>query len=318
MDIGAIRIQPVIDGYLTFPAEADYPQPGSPDYEAHKETLQPDGRRRMTLGGFLVRLPQAPERLILVDAGNGPSTGEVFRPLPCGCPADAHPAIRAWHDHAGMDDTARQGHLDWLAQTESSYGQLLHSLTGLGVQPEDITDVVLSHLHFDHIGWLSHDGAPTFANATIRAERRDLAHFRQAGQAIDDGVYQAAWNVRSTAEVLAPVIDRIEPFDGDSAIAPGFDAMFTPGHTPGHSIFVLSDGQARGMLLGDMVHCPLQLTDRDFSVMADIDAALAEQQRERVYREIVGENLPVAAAHFPGLRFGRVLEGQGRSGWTYV
>jgi len=314
MKIGEITIQPVIDGYLTFPAEADYPQPGSPDYEAHKDTLQPDGRRRMALGGYLVRVPG---RLILVDAGSGPSTGEIFRPKPCGCPADAHPAICAYHDHAGMDQTARQGHLDWLAQTESSYGFLLQSLDCLGVKPEDITDVVLSHLHFDHIGWLSSAGAPTFPNATIRVERHDMAHFQRPEQAIEDGVYQAAWNVRSTAEVLAPVLDRIELWDGDSPIAPGFDAVFTPGHTPGHSIFVLSSGEARGMLLGDVVHCPLQLTDLDFSVMADIDPALANKQRERVYREIVGDQIPVAAAHFPGLRFGRVLEGQGRSGWVY-
>lgn len=318
MKIGGISIAPVIDGYLTFPAEEDYPKPASPDYEAHKATLQPDGRRRMTLGGFLVRLPQAPERLILVDAGSGPSSGEIYRPLPCGCPADAHPAISAYHDHAGLDAAARQGHLDWLAQTESSYGFMLRSMAEQGVKPEDITDVVLSHLHFDHIGWLSTDGAPTFPNATVRVERQDMAHFQRAEQDIEDGVYAAAWGVKLTSQVLGPVLDRVELWDRDSAIAPGFDAVFTPGHTPGHSIFVLSSGEERGMLLGDVVHCPLQLTDPDFAVMADIDRELADRQRERVYREIIGEDIPVAAAHFPDLRFGRLLEGQGRSGWTYV
>lgn len=317
MEIGGIRIQPVIDGYITFPAEQDYPQPGSPDYEAHKDSLQPDGRRRMILGSYLVRLPTQPERLILVDAGSGPGSGAVIRPKPCGCPAEAHPAVCAFHDHLGMDDAARQQHLDWLADTETSYGFLLHSLDALGVRPEQITDVVLSHLHFDHIGWLSRDGAPTFANATIRVERQDMAHFQKPGQAVEDAFYNAAWDVRTTADVLAPVLDRIELWDGDSPIAPGFDAVFTPGHTPGHSIFVLSSGEARGMLLGDVVHCPLQLTDLDFSVMADIDKDLADKQRERVYREIVGDQTPVAGAHFPGLRFGRLLEGQGRSGWTF-
>jgi glyoxylase-like metal-dependent hydrolase (beta-lactamase superfamily II) len=317
MKIGEIEILPVIDGYLTFPVEQDYVQPGTLEYEAHKDTLQPDGRRRMTLGGFLVRLPGS-GRTILVDAGSGPSGGELFHPPSCDCPAHAHPAIRAWHDHAGMDDAARQGHLDWLAQTESRYGGLLDSLAGLGVDPGEITDVVLSHMHFDHIGWLSHQGRPTFANATIRVGRQDIAHFTKPEQAIDDGVYAAAWGVRGTAEVLAPVLDRIEPFDGDCTIAQGFDVMATPGHTPGHSIFALSSGTARGMLLGDVVHCPLQLTDLDFSVMADIDPALADRQRERVYREIAGEEIAVAGVHFPGLRFGRVLEGQGRAGWLFV
>lgn len=108
MRIGEIEILPVVDGYLTFPTEAGYVQPGTLEYEAHKDTLQPDGRRRMILGGFLVRIPGS-GRTILVDAGSGPSSGQLFHPPSCDCPAHAHPAIRAWHDHAGMDEAARQG-----------------------------------------------------------------------------------------------------------------------------------------------------------------------------------------------------------------
>ncbi|WP_179044446.1 MBL fold metallo-hydrolase [Sphingobium lactosutens] len=319
MNIGDISVQPVYDGYLTFPVEADYPAEGSPDYEAHRDSLQSDGRRRMTLGSFLIRLPQCPDRIILVDAGNGPSSGQLFRPGACDCPEHAHPDIKAYHDAHHMDGAARQRHLDWLSQTESRYGNLLDSLAARGVRPEQVTDVVLSHLHFDHIGWVSQNGAPAFPNATIRAAQKDIDHFLQPQQMIDDRMYQAAWGVLPTAERLAPVMDRIESWDGDVTLFPGLDAVATPGHTPGHSIFVLSSGEKRGMLLGDVVHCPLQLTDPDFSVMADIDQQLANRQRERVYREMVGDpNLAVAASHFPGLRFGRILEGAGRSGWTFV
>lgn len=319
MTIGDIEIQPVLDGYLTFPVEEDYPKPGSPDYDAHRDSLQPDGRRRMVLGSFLIRLPRDPDRLILVDAGNGKSTGQVYRPPVCDCPEHAAPGIRKFHDAYNMDIAARQRHLDWLAQTESCYGFLLDSLAALNVRPEQITDVVLSHLHFDHIGWVSSDGAPTFPNATIRVDAHDLEHFLRPEQAIDDALYEAAWGVAPTAQRLAPVLDRIDTWSGDTTLLPGMDAVATPGHTPGHSIFVLSDGQHRGMMLGDVVHCPLQLTDPDFGVMADMDTALADKQRERVYREMVNDpDLAVAAAHFPDLRFGRILEGQGRAGWNFV
>ena len=153
----------------------------------------------------------------------------------------------------------------------------------------------------------------------IRVEQADLEHFLRPEQAIDDGVYEAAWNIMPTAQRLAPVLDRIETWSGDTALAPGFDTVSTPGHTPGHAIFVLSSGVQRGMLLGDVVHCPLQLTDPDFAVMADIDRELADRQRERVYREMIcDDRLAVAAAHFPDLRFGRLLEGKGRAGWTFV
>ena len=319
MNIGDITVRSVVDGYLTFPAEEAYPAPGSPDYDAHRDSLQPDGRRRMTLGAFLIRLPSDPDRLILVDAGSGPSTGQVIRPQPCDCPAHAHPAIKAYHDANHMDEGARQGHLDWLNQTETCHGFLLKSLAAQGVKPEQITDVVLSHLHFDHIGWVSQDGAPTFPNATIRVPEKDLQHFLLPEQAVHDALYEAAWHVMPTAQRLAPILDRIETWDGDVTLMPGFDTVATPGHTPGHAIFVLSSNEKRGMLLGDVVHCPLQLTDPDFSVMADIDQALADRQRERVYRELIGdEELAVAGSHFPDLRFGRILEGKGRSGWTFV
>jgi hypothetical protein len=65
------------------------------------------------------------------------------------------------------------------------------------------------------------------------------------------------------------------------------------------------------MLLGDIVHCPLELMDDDFNLLADHDQKLANRVREAYARELEGANIPVAAAHFPGLRFGRLLPGQG-------
>jgi glyoxylase-like metal-dependent hydrolase (beta-lactamase superfamily II) len=153
MKIGDIDVLPIVDGYLTFPKEPDYPGAGSPDYAAHLDSLQPDGRRRMTLGGFLVSVPRAPGRLMLVDAGSGPSTGNVIRPARCSCPSAAHHAILAYHDLLGFDDALRERHLAWLADTATCPGRLLQSLASVGVAPEDITDVVLPHMHFDHIGW---------------------------------------------------------------------------------------------------------------------------------------------------------------------
>src|SRR4030088_128673 len=56
-------------------------------------------------------------------------------------------------------------------------GELLNSLANQRVQPSDITDVVFTHLHFDHVGWASHEGAIVFPNATYRCDSRDWAHF---------------------------------------------------------------------------------------------------------------------------------------------
>ena len=46
-----------------------------------------------------------------------------------------------------------------------------------GVQPDDVTDVLFTHLHFDHVGWATQQGRVVFPNATYRCDERDWAHF---------------------------------------------------------------------------------------------------------------------------------------------
>jgi hypothetical protein len=65
------------------------------------------------------------------------------------------------------------------------------------------------------------------------------------------------------------------------------------------------------------VHCPLELTDDDFNFLGDHDQELANRVREAYARELEGADVPVAAAHFPGLRFGRVLPGEGIRHWAF-
>jgi glyoxylase-like metal-dependent hydrolase (beta-lactamase superfamily II) len=182
-------------------------------------------------------------------------------------------------------------------------GALLDSLTDIGVAPDDVTDVVFTHLHFDHIGWASTDGVPVFPRATYRCDRRDWEHFVGPDE-------------HATAR-LQPVEGRFEPWDGDAAIAPGVDARLCAGHTPGSALVVLSSGDQRAMLLGDVVHCAVELLDDEWGGIADVDPKLAQEARNALARELEGTDVPVAAAHFPGLKFGRVLPGEGRRQWTF-
>ena len=183
-------------------------------------------------------------------------------------------------------------------------GDLPAALATVGVRPEDIDVVVCSHLHLDHIGWLAVDGVPFFPNATVRFGRADWQRFVVDVEATDRS--------RLIMEALAAA-DRLEPMDGDLvSIAPGITARHTPGHTLGHYGFVLSSGEERAVLLGDAVECPLQLEEPDFSVISDVDPALAARTREALWRELEGSDTLVTAAHFPGLELGRVMRGAGR------
>jgi glyoxylase-like metal-dependent hydrolase (beta-lactamase superfamily II) len=118
-------------------------------------------------------------------------------------------------------------------------------------------------------------------------------------------------------ERLAPVANRLETWDTDTNLFPGVDVRLAPGHTPGSSVVVLSDGAARAMLLGDMVHCPLELSEDDFDLLVDVDMELAQRTRVAYARELERDDIPIAASHFPELRFGRLLSGEGRRRWTF-
>jgi hypothetical protein len=80
---------------------------------------------------------------------------------------------------------------------------------------------------------------------------------------------------------------------------------------------VLSSGEQRALLLGDVVHCTVELLDDEWGGIADVDPKMAQQARIALARELEGTDVPVAAAHFPGLKFGRVLPGEGRRQWVF-
>jgi glyoxylase-like metal-dependent hydrolase (beta-lactamase superfamily II) len=182
-------------------------------------------------------------------------------------------------------------------------GALLSELAALGVGPDDITDVVLTHLHIDHVGWTTQKGAVIFEKATYRCDRRDWEHF--VGP--DPGATRK----------LSPLQSRLETWDSSGPLLPGVDTMAAPGHTPGSTILVISSGADRAMLLGDVVHCAVELLDEEWAGMSDVDPDLALRTRQAVIRELEGSDIPVAAAHFPGMQFGRLLAGRGKRSWVF-
>jgi glyoxylase-like metal-dependent hydrolase (beta-lactamase superfamily II) len=195
-------------------------------------------------------------------------------------------------------------------------GMFLQSLRSLGVKPDDITDVALTHLHFDHIGWASDGQKPLFPNATYRCHAADWDFFMGAVP-FDDSRAVKLMGGQRAVELLPAVADRVETWAGDETIAPGIDVRTAPGHTPGSTILTVSSGDQRALLLGDVVHCPVELMEDDWEAVMDVDPALARRTREALARELESGEVPVAAAHFPGLRFGRLLGGTGRRHWTF-
>jgi glyoxylase-like metal-dependent hydrolase (beta-lactamase superfamily II) len=214
-------------------------------------------------------------------------------------------------DRIALVDTGIGPHSD-AART----GSFMINLIAMGVHPSEVTDVVLTHLHFDHLGWTTDGEHRLFENATYRCHEADWEFF-MGSMPYDDSLGVSLMGGRPASELLPPVADRLETWSRDERILAGMDVRTAPGHTPGSSVIVLSSGTERAMLLGDVVHCPAELLSDDWESVSDVDKQLAQRSREALARELEGSDIPVAASHFPGLQFGRLLAAEGRRQWVF-
>jgi glyoxylase-like metal-dependent hydrolase (beta-lactamase superfamily II) len=303
MKIGDMSLTPFSDGYMAAGVRFSKPVPAFAPSDPHCAMFRNDGMFVCRIGVFVVR---SGGRTLLIDAGAGPSSDSAFD----GRAAKVGAVLR---EHGESEEQIPQT-LAKFALVELKTGTLPADLARAGIRPEEITDVVFTHLHFDHIGWATENGRPCFPNATYRAPRPDLEHF--TGATPHEQLVTALFDSTPIPEILAPVLNRLEPWDADTTIAPGVSVRLVPGHTPGNSIVILHSRDQRAMLLGDVVHCPLELMEDDFNLLGDFDQALADQVRVKVAREIENTDTLISASHFPEAQFGRLLIGQGAREWV--
>lgn len=175
-----------------------------------------------------------------------------------------------------------------LFDTGMMAGGLLAAMQDAGLSPEDVTHVVLTHMHPDHIGGLTDDaGAPTFPNAAYVAGRVEF----DAWAAMNDETFEA----------------KVRPFEGQMTfvaegdeVVPGITAVETFGHTPGHMSFRVEGGDRRMLIAGDVVnHYVWSMQHPDWEVAYDNDKAMAAETRRRVLGMLAEERMAMQGYHMP-------------------
>ena len=202
-----------------------------------------------------------------------------------------------------------------------SGGQLLDSLARQKVSPGEITDVIFTHLHFDHVGWASARVRPCSPTQPIGATSANREYFVEPPPELYQGAKADNPTTALTAPgscraVLEPIASHLAPWKESTTLIPGVDVRLAAGHTPGSGVIVISSGTARAVLLGDVAHCPIELLDDEWATLGDVDPAMASRTRVALIRELERQHVPITASHFPGLQFGRVVQAHGKRQWV--
>lgn len=184
-------------------------------------------------------------------------------------------------------------------------GHLVSSLRSSGYTPEQVTDVVITHMHVDHVGGLVNSGAMSFPNAQLHISRTEYEHWLDpAKRAVAVESQQETFT--KSPEMIAPYkqAGRLQLAESGDTIMPGVTLISRPGHTPGSlEIKVESRGQTM-MFLGDMLHSEqVQFSDPSIAFTYDENESAAIASRRAVFAEAAKNGYWIAFAHvsFPGI-----------------
>jgi glyoxylase-like metal-dependent hydrolase (beta-lactamase superfamily II) len=185
---------------------------------------------------------------------------------------------------------------------QPSAGELPDALAALGIAPGEVTDVVFTHGHPDHLwGVLDDFDEPFFHAARHYMGAVELDYWLDPATVDSIGAERQAFAVGASRRLQA-LDGIIETFGDGEELLPGVQAVLTPGHTPGHMSFAV----AGAMILGDAIGNPhVGFEAPHLPSGSDHDPALAAQTRLSLLDRIVAEDLAVIGFHLPGGGIGR-------------
>ena len=279
--VGNVEILALSDGSIRFTPADFFPSIPAESWDPYREYFTPEGEMIMNLGCFLLR---SEGKTILIDTGLGIDTG----------------------------------HLDTLDK-----GKLLTDMEAKGVSRDEVDVVGITHLHIDHVGWnFLYDDNGNEQDSEVERSGEPRATFANARY----WVANADWRVftrgalRKRPYIPAQVLplqdqDILELFEGERQITGEVSTLPTPGHTPGHTSFLVASQGERAVITGDAIHSRAQTQETHWSPRADSKPDISAESRKNLLKRIESDNAMLISGHFPAPGFGTLVRLGGRRYW---
>jgi len=187
-----------------------------------------------------------------------------------------------------------------IGQWQPTAVDLPGNMNAAGIDPAKISTILISHFHPDHIFGLMQKGtnAPVYPNAELVVNATEYKWWTEAGRV--EKLPEARKPLGKRIQSVFPSWENFRLVEGEKEVAPGIRLVNAPGHTPGHSAFLLASGNKQLMISNDTAYVPALLAPHpEWQGAYDQDGPLAVETRRKLIDRVIADNISICGAHFP-------------------
>ena len=192
----------------------------------------------------------------------------------------------------------------------SSMGAVKKNIELAGYKPEDITKIIFTHLHPDHVGGLAENGKPVYPNAVIFVNEKEMDFWLN-----NPGFKKEFKDILNTYKNSK----KYKALKDGTEIAPGIKGILLPGHTIAHMGYEITSNGKKLLIWGDITHgYEVQFADPDVTTGFDYDQNQAKETRKTLMEKAAKDGTMIAGSHLPFPGTGHIAPDAGGKGYRWI